>query len=256
MKNEKLILATRFHENRPVVIGDLDLWSKRLNGEEEMLLQEMNLRAISIRGVESLRAQVELLQHIIQSRVRDGRAITEEWVRHNLGQVTGDQLVSYLRTGQGLKPGETFSLPTFEPLELEGRTFTTRALSFDEAIIAAEKADELDAMGIANEAQSMGDVTALEGESEAQMLDRVQADALALHARSVVVTRATADLVAASLNARIADGGEPITGAWLLSLLPLDALRAITTYLRDGSVPADPEEEEETPNAGEDASAS
>ncbi|WP_394649567.1 hypothetical protein [uncultured Deinococcus sp.] len=254
MKNGKLILTTKFHENRPVDIGDLTIWSKRLNGEEEMLLQEMNMRAISSRAGDNLRAQVDVLRHLVQARVRDERDVTEDWVRAHLGQLTGDRLVSYLRTGQGLKAGETFSLPRFEDIELEGRRFTARALSFAEALASAEKVEELSALEIADEAAQLGGaISVREGESAEAMLDRVKDEALSLHARSVEVTRATADLVAQTLNSRVADGGEPITGAWLLSLLQLDDIKAITNYLRDGSTP---DEEEEIPNAEADASAS
>lgn len=249
MKNQKLILTTRFHENRPVEIADLGLWSKRLNGEEEMLLQEMNLRSISIKNADKLRGEVEFLRHAIQSRVRGDHAVTAEWVEQHVGPVTGDRLIRYLRTGQGLNPGETFTLPTFEPIELEERTFASRALSYAEVIRAAVRADELEALEIADDAMRLGeDLVAGEGETAEQMLDRVSREALALHERSVAVTRATADLLAEDLNARIADGGEPITGTWLLSLLQLDDLRVITAYLRDGSVPV-AAEEEEAPNA-------
>lgn len=259
MKNQKLILTTRFHENRPVSVADVGLWSKRLNGEEEMLLQEMNLRGISSKSVDKLRGEVELLRHVIQQRVRrEDEYIHLEWVEQHLGQVTGDRLISYLRTGQGLNPGDTFDLPVFEPIELEGRTFTSRALCYAEQITAALQADEINALGIAEEAAQMGEnVVAQEEETADQMLERVSAEALALHHRTVAVHRATADLVAANLNARIADGGEPTTGTWLLSLLPLGSLQQITAYLRDGSVPAEPEDgEEEIPNADADAPAS
>lgn len=256
MKNPKLILTTRFHENRPVEIAGVGLWSKRLNGEEEMLLQEMNLRGISKNSVDKLRGEVELLRHVVQHRVRDQRFIDVEWVEQHLGQVTGDRLISYLRTGQGLNPGETFDLPVFEPIELEGRTFTSRALSYAEVLTAAAKSDEMGALSIADDAARMGeDMAPGENETADEMLERVGREAMALHERSVAVSRATADLVAETLNARIADGGEPVTGSWLLSLLRQEDLQAITTYLRDRSVAPDAEEEE-TPNADEDAPAS
>jgi hypothetical protein len=256
MKKNKLILTTRFHENRPVSLGGIGLWSKRLNGEEEMLLQEVNLSSISSKIQDRLNAEVGIVVHLLQARVRDDVKITPEWVQEHVGHLNGTQLISYLRTGEGLPPGETLDLPVFEPLELEGRTFTSRALSYGELLAAAQKSDELDALGFAEEAQALGNVEAQEGETSDQMFARIRETATSVNARSQVMIRATADLLADNLNVRIGDGGAPIDGAWLLSHLMNEDMELITRYLRDGSTPDDDEEDAETPKTGADGGAS
>ncbi|UQN10365.1 hypothetical protein [Deinococcus sp. QL22] len=256
MKKNKLILTTRFHENRPVSIGNVGFWSKRLNGEEEMLLQEVNLSGISTKTVDRLHAEIDLVRHLLNSRKQGEGYLDRDWVTQHVGKVSGTRLISYLRTGEGLAPGETLDLPVFEPIELEGRTFTARALSYAEVLAAAEKADELDALTVADDAQSLSEVEVLDGEDSAAMFERVRGKAFELQGRSKIIIRATADLLADNLNARIADDGAAIDGAWLLSHLMNEGLGQVTAYLRDGSTPDDEPEEGETPNAGADAAAS
>ncbi|MBZ9753008.1 hypothetical protein K7W42_19400 [Deinococcus sp. HMF7604] len=249
---ENLRFTTSFHENRPVKLGDADFWSKRLNGEEEMLIQEVNLQSIGETGPTPLDLEVGLMRHVLQARVRDGREITPEWVKQHLGKANSDLTLTYLRTGQGLLPGATLDLPVFTSIEIDGRLFDGRAFSYAELLRAAEASEQADALTVAEEAQALSDQAGLlEGESVPQMMARLRDQALATMTRTQAAQRAAADVMAEALNARIADGASPVTGGWLLATLQTGDITAIAQFLRSGEV-ADPEAglgEGEVPNA-------
>ncbi|MCD0156287.1 hypothetical protein [Deinococcus sp. 6GRE01] len=239
---ENLRFATAFHENRPVKLGDTDFWSKRLNGQEEMILQHVNMSSIGTSTTEPLQLEVTFLTHALQARVRDGRTVTEDWVMEHVGKANADTILTYLRTGQGLAPTETFDRPTFGNVEIGDRTFHGLALNYAESLAAATEAQKADALTVAQEAQDLQDQAELkEGETVQEMLDRLRTSALSALDRTQAAQRLSADITATILNARITDGGDPITGEWLLQNLQVNDISAIGHYLRAGTMP-DPEE--------------
>lgn len=255
---ENLRFATKFHENRPVKIADRTFWSKRLNGEEEMLLEHVNMASIGTSGAESITAEVELIQYILRRRERDGQDIPLEWVREHVGKSNADLLLTHFRTGQGLPAGETLDLPTYADIEIGDRVFTGRAMSYDEALVAAAKIDEADVPGVVDEAAQIEELQA-EGlradETVSEYLKRLRDASLATLKRANEGTRLTAQLIADLLNTRIADGRETIDGGWLLDLLQRQDINAISHYLRTGSMP-EPEDDGDAPNADADGGAS
>lgn len=253
---ENLRFTTRFHENRPVLLADASFWSKRLNAEEEMLLQHHNLSMISEKDSDQIRAEVDLLGHVLQARERDGRTLDFDWVAAHVGRASAETIYTYLRTGQGLNPGQTFDLPVWPDIEIDDRRFTGRALTYQETLAMALESERLDAVSLATDADDLTNIEPLDGEDDAALLTRVRERAMTLHERTVAANRGAADTAAGLLNARLAEG-DPIDGKWLLDRLQMQDLRTLTLYLRTGEVEDDEQDAEaaEAPNAaGADAS--
>lgn len=173
MKSKALTLTTRFNQNKPLTLADLLIFSKRLNGEEEMQLQELQLEAAAAEPGDIIKAEVDFVADLLRFRAVSP-AMKEkvsgqhgiDFVLDNVGKHTSVKLLNYLRTGEGLAPGETLTLPVFKDPEdpsdlgvlyIEDRAFVCRALSYREALHAIEAQTASNALQVAQDAQAMID---------------------------------------------------------------------------------------------------
>lgn len=249
---QNIKFVTSFHENRPVTLADRSFWSKRLTGEEEQILQVASMEDLSPTVTDVITGQISAVRHILQGRVRDGQALTDAWVAEHVGKSNAEFLLSYFRTGQGLAPGDDLNLPSWGEIQIDDRTFTGRAVSYAEALRAAQRTDEHNATRLDGELARLTEAAQLqEGESIDDMLDRLRKQAMESLSRTQDAQRLGADNLAEALNTRIADEGPPITGQWLMSVMQLQDITNLAHYLRAGEIPEeeDAQGEEDAPNA-------
>jgi len=244
---KKMVFATKQMQDRPVVLGDQTFYSRLLTGAEELLVAEHDaLVALTPKRSESLALTMQMVLNILQPRVRDKVHLDEEWGRKHLGMSSTPRIISYLRVGNMLKPGETLSLELLpEEIEINDRRFVPRPLGYGEQIDAA----------IAIEAvQKEPSDTVEEPEEELNLTTYSEAreEVRTNIAASRLTIKTGADQLAVWLNARRPEGDEqgPTSGDWLFNLLNMDEIGQISTYLSQGALP----EEETDPNA-EDAEA-
>ena len=218
---KNLVFASKKHQTLPFRIGGLLFWSKRLTGEEELLMSETAEAAE--KPYEMLERQAGHLAQLLQSRLQEANSeVDQAWTLTHLGTANTLALVQFFRTGE--RPadfiGESFDLPEWgDPLALgegeEERQFSTRAACFSEQITMSRNApDEVDGQ-----------------EAEA----------------GVMVT-AISETAAAWLSARL-NSGAPIDSVWLLRQLQIAEIGELLTYLASGKLPG--EDEEADPNAVE-----
>ena len=218
---KNLVFASKKHQTLPFTIGGVTFWSKRLTGEEELLMAEGSDAVLS--PAEQLYQQAVRLAEMLTHRLQDQSVqIDQEWALKHLGTANTLELVKFWRTGE--RPvdfqNETFDLPEWgESLVLgEGddeHEFEARATSFKEQIALA---------------QSTPAGLDFDNLSDAESVETIRT-------LSVFVT----DLV----NARL-KRGEPVDASWLLKQLQIAEITQLMTYLTSGEVPV---EEEADPNA-------
>ncbi|GAA4015538.1 hypothetical protein GCM10022631_29540 [Deinococcus rubellus] len=214
---KNLVFASRHHQNLPFILGAMTFLSKRLNGEEELLLAtavDPNLT-----NEQKLDEQAQRMADLLKARQVAGAGdivIDRDWALAHLGDGNTVPLLEFFRTG--VRPegyvgeGVTFDLPTWgDPIVLgeDGAeiNFVSRALSYSEQILLVGAAPELNADGTVKN------------------IDKA--------------LRHIADMDAALLNARVPEGTAPIDGHWLLSQLQLSELNQLAVYLTSGEVPVE-----------------
>jgi hypothetical protein len=215
---KNLVFASKKHQTLPFRIAGLLFWSKRLTGEEELLMSETD--AAAEKPFELLERQAGHLAQLLQSRLQEENStVDQDWTLTHLGTANTLALVQFFRTG--VRPadfiGESFDLPEWgDALALgageEERQFSTRAACFSEQIAMSQSAPE--------------DV---DGED----------------VETGVMVKAITETAAAWLSARLTSG-EPIDAAWLLRQLQIAEIGELLTYLASGKLPD--EEEEADPN--------
>lgn len=233
-RKPRLVFATRTAQQRPLKLGGKTFFSRRLTGEEELLQQEAALSPLTKTGmVAQAMATVELLVSLLSSRAAtEGDRVDADFVMAHFGEPNAEPFITMLRTGHngpGLDPapGETFDLPLLEPVEIDGRLFEGRAQNFGEAILNAERLDA-----------SVGGLQAVPGGVNALLEESERLPELLAQVGNL--SRVQADNLAALLNARVADGGEPVDGPWLLARLSNAEIAQVAGYLQRGEVPEDP----------------
>jgi len=231
---KNLVFASKKHQTLPFTIGGVLFWSKRLTGEEELLMAEGGDASLS--SSDQLKQQAVHLAELLTHRLQDHSVrIDQEWALKHLGTSNTLELVKFWRTGE--RPAEfqneTFDLPEWgDPLVIgEGEDeheFAARATSFDEqiALTAATPAD-------VGESEVVGEAEASEEASNADSLETVK-----------LVAACVTDL----LNARLKKGGT-LDERWLLRNLQIAEMTQLMTYLASGKLPGEDEAEEEDPNA-------
>ncbi|WP_293913739.1 hypothetical protein [Deinococcus sp.] len=246
----RIVAATKTFQQLRFPLGDQKFISARLHGEEELIYQEVSVvNTLGLPLQEITANTVGFLVSLLRNRVWHGPDtprpdIDEPWVQRYLGPSNEPELMAYLRTGHrgpGLvpAPGEHWDLPPVK-LELEDRVFEGLALSYQDLLAYSE---EYSALERAERAQNL-----MRSTDEVNVtLAQVQTEGRQIIQERSTVVRAEAAATAALLNARRQDGGEEISGAWLLERVTLDQLTAVRTYLTSGKEPEP--EEAQTPKA-------
>jgi len=239
---KKMVFATKQMQDRPVVLGDQTFYSRLLTGAEELLVAEHDaLVALTPKRSEALTLTMQMLLSILQPRARDHVKLDEEWGRQHLGMSTTARVITYLRVGNTLKPGETLSLELLpEEIEIDGRRFIPRPLGFGEQIDSAValEAVQKEPSDTVEEPEELLNLSTY-SEAREQVRTNIAASRLTI--------QTGADQLAVWLNARLPEGDEqgPVSGDWLFNLLNMDEIGQISTYLSQGALP----EEEADPNA-------
>lgn len=262
---KKLEFPTRFNQNRPFMLGGRSFFSKRLNGEEEIEVQRIQLLAQSESDTETSAQELGFIADLLTFRSTNSETVSVEWLGDRLCKMQGVSLLSYLRTGEGLKPGETFDIPEFEGFDIEDRKFTGLALSYREAVrvqtVSAEGGKaEITSAGQelvrgANAAQAEADANE-DLEADENLGERVRemvARGLELHEQARELTRSLSRAVAEILNARRTEG-EEITGEWLMMTVNESFIGQVLAFLTngeydDGELDLDGEGQGDTKNA-------
>ena len=217
---KNLVFASKKHQTLPFRIGGLVFWSKRLTGEEELLMSETAEAAEE--PFELLQRQASHLADLLQNRLQESSGtVDQEWTLKHLGTANTLALIQFFRTGE--RPvdfiGESFDLPEWgDPLVLgeaeEERQFSARAACFSEQITMSQNTPE-----------------GADGQD----------------AETGAMVKAITETAAAWLNARL-NSGQGIDAAWLLKQLQIVEIGELLTYLASGQLPD--ETEAADPNAG------
>jgi len=228
---KNLVFASKKHQTLPFTIGGVLFWSKRLTGEEELLMAEGGDASLS--SSDQLKQQAVHLAELLTHRLQDHSIrIDQEWALKHLGTSNTLELVKFWRTGE--RPAEfqneTFDLPEWgDPLVIgEGEDeheFAARATSFDEQIALTD-------------ATPADPETSEEGEAPEKVSD----------AESLETVKLVAACVTDLLNARLKKGAS-LDERWLLQNLQIAEMTQLMTYLASSKLPGEGEDEEEDPNA-------
>ncbi|WP_339096188.1 hypothetical protein WDJ50_02545 [Deinococcus sp. VB142] len=231
----RMIFATKTLQQQKFPLGDREFFSTRLTGEEEIVYQEgSTLASFGMNLPQQTRANLDMYALFLNHRI-DGPAVDAEWTGQYLGPSNVLELMAYLRTGHngpGIvpAPGMVLDLPELpQDIEIGGRVFGGRALSYNEYLHYLDSLPDEDMVSIAVRVQQEGDANPI---------------ALLNEARQVVsytsaTRRAQAGAVAAQLSVRILDGGEAVSGEWILEHLSIDEVAQVFDYLRTGKLEAD-----------------
>lgn len=244
-QKRSMVFASRSAQNRPFRIADRVFWSKRLTGDDELSITEYQaFSRLEPRRSQKLSDETALVARLLNDRRQGDEPITPEWVRQHIGESSAALLFIYLRTGEGLPPGETFDLRTFdEPIVIDERSFVPRALSYAEQI----RGSELVEAALPQTVAAQPDSAALE-EVEAEPTTWGEARAMVTQKLSEarLATASSTEALAEWLNARRAETEGPITADWLLRRLSMPEVGLVASYLANGVIP---ETEAEVPNA-------
>lgn len=233
----RLIFATKTLQQQTFPLGDREFFSKRLTGEEEIVYQEgSTLAGFGMNLVEQTEANLSMYAAILSRREVRSQGVDAVWAGQHLGPSNVLELMAYLRTGHngpGIAPapGVTLHLPELsQDIEIGGRLFGGRTINYHEYVAYLRALPSDDLVSEASRLQRQGgDLDPLDLMSEAQRMVRVTSD----------TRRGQAAAVAAQLSARVLDGGEPVSGEWLLEQLSIDELGQLADYLRTGELGAD-----------------
>lgn len=264
----RMTFASKSAQNRPFRIGDLTFWSKRLTGDDELQITEYQaLSRLELSRAAKLTAESDLVAQLLTARNRDGLEVTPEWVRAHVGESSALPLFTYLRTGEGLKPGDTFDLRVFdEPIVIDERSFTPRGLTYGEQIRGAQlverampdtvasKADDAPLDDPEAEVNTWGEARAMVQQKLAEARNATSSSTTALAEwLSVRVVSVPLPLPEDGAELVVTDRApEAITSEWVLQRLTMEDVGLIAQYLASGVIP---EEEPEDPNADGAASA-
>ena len=248
----RLVFATKTLQQMPFKLGGQAFTSKRLTAEEELLLQEANgVAALGLNPNDDLLTLTGVLGGLLQKRYLGELHITDwrTWTEQHLGPSSVADLTLYLRTGHngpGLVPRDDFNfdLQEVEPLEIAGRTFAGRLMNYGEYRRLRTVMNEMDTLAKAARFAALGEdpsvLLASGGVREAL------SGAADFYHQQTNVQREKAQVIADLLNARRADDGDTVDGAWLLEHLELSDLEALLNFYLTGQ---NPQPEGETPNA-------
>lgn len=240
-----LKFATKTAQQQKIPMGDRSFISKRLTGEEELIYQEYDiLSSTQLTMKDKLNASVDMLYSLLRNRME---GVDREWVARNTNATIEADLIVFLRTGHdgpGFVPkdADAFNLKVFE-LEIGDRRFGGKVLSYHDLMRYAEHRIETDIME---------EVGGLET-STLESVEDIQKMSKNLVNRLSGAHHKLADATAEALNERISDGGEPITGAWLLQHLTLEENAVLQSFIMNGeSIEPGAEEDESSKAQGSD----
>ncbi|MGY2892476.1 hypothetical protein [Deinococcus sp. UYEF24] len=248
---KNLVFASKKHQTLPFTIGGVTFWSKRLTGEEELLMSEVSDAVLS--SDDKLKQQAGHLAELLTHRLQDHSIqINQDWAMKYLGISNTLQLVQFWRTGE--RPAdfqhETFDLPEWgDPLLIgdgdDEHEFAARATSFSEQIALTAATSPAVHIEASSETEPSEEPLGSEASevSEEPETSKEPSDAESLEAIKQIAVCVT-DL----LNARLKRGAA-LDERWLLQNLQIAEITELMTYLAYGKLPGEDEEAEANPNA-------
>lgn len=222
-----LKFATKTAQQQIFTVGDRKFFATRMNGEEELIYQEHDIMSSThITLEQKIDASVSFLHKILRRRVAEG-TIDEEWVARNVNADVESNLILFLRTGHngpGLVPKDpdAFQINLFE-VEIGDRKFGGKALSYqDLKVYSTLNLEE----NIFNGIEAIKDEP-LSPERIRGLVDEMSGKLTSVHQQ-------LANSTALALNERILDGGDSITGDWILQQLTLEEVNQLQSFIMKG----------------------